>query len=180
MTSMIKGVTVGYSAKAVANYFLASFGEHGITPLKIQKLVYLAHGWNYAFRDDDLVNDEVAEAWPYGPVFPSLYSEFKYRGNLPIINLATELELESLESGNVNSYTPEIPASDVAIRQLLDEIWRIYGGYSGSQLSEICHRPGSPWQVIRAKHPGLRNAHIPNDVIKDHYRKLYEENSNNG
>ena len=40
---------MGYSAKAVANYFLSKYGrKKGITPLKIQKLVYIAHGWHMA------------------------------------------------------------------------------------------------------------------------------------
>ena len=170
---------MGYPAKAVANYFLARYGEHGITPLKIQKLVYLAHGWNYAFREDHLVDDEHAEAWPYGPVFPSLYYEFRYRGNQPIIDLATELQLESLESGEVVTVTPRIPESDGDICHLLDEIWRIYGVYSGTQLSEKCHTPGSPWHITRSQYPGIRNAHIQNSVIREHYRELYREHSNN-
>ncbi len=173
-------MTAGYSAKAVANYLLATYGEHGITPLKIQKLVFLAHGWNYAFRDDPLINDEYAEAWSNGPVFQSLYAEFRYRGSLPIVDLATELKLESPESGNVVSYTPAISGSDATIRHLLDEIWRIYGKFSGSQLSEMCHVPGSPWHITRVKHPGLRNANIPNDQIRDYYRNLYNEHRRNG
>ena len=84
-------MTVGHSAKHVANHFLSNFLRCGITSLKIQKLVYISHGWNYAFRDDHLIDDELVEAWLYGPVFPSLYHEFKYRGELPVISLAKEL-----------------------------------------------------------------------------------------
>lgn len=64
--------TVGYSAKAVANYFLAQYGKHGLNPLKLQKLVYIAHGWNLAVRNQPLVDNELPEAWEYGPVFASL------------------------------------------------------------------------------------------------------------
>ena len=171
---------MGYSAKAVANYFISKYGKHGITPLKIQKLVYIAHGWNYAFSDDPLINDEKAEAWPYGPVFPSIYQEFKYRGNMPIIDLATELDFERLEDGHVTPYTPQIPDSDLKTCKLLDGIWKIYGKYTGSQLSEICHKVDSPWYKTRKAKPELRNAHIRNSVIREHYVQLYQENNNNG
>ena len=166
---------MGYSAKAVANYFLSNFGKHGITPMKIQKLVYISHGWNYAFSDDDLINDERPEAWPYGPVFPSLYIEFRYRGKLPIIKLARELDFEKLERGDVVSYEPKIRQADGKTQNLLDEIWNSYGVYSGTQLSEVCHKKGSPWHRTRQEQPGIRNAHIPNPIIKEHYRKLYKE-----
>ena len=174
----IKGVTVGYSAKAVANYFLATYSGHGITLLKLQKLVYLAHGWNFVFRPNDpLIDDERAEAWTYGPVFPSLYTEFSHRGSQPISELATEVKLGSLEPANVETYVPQIPKSDGVIRHLLDEIWRIYGGFSGVQLSEMCHRMGSPWHMTRSKFPRLRNAHISNELIQSHYKQLYREHS---
>ena len=89
---------MGYSAKAVANYFLAKYGKHGITPLKMQKLVYLSHGWYLAFYDEPLVDDEYAEAWRYGPVFDSLYHEFKHRGRLPITNPARDIDLDLKET----------------------------------------------------------------------------------
>ncbi len=63
---------MGYSAQAVANCFLdlANKENKEITPLKIQKLVYIAHGWFLAVTDKPLVDDEFVEAWQYGPVFP--------------------------------------------------------------------------------------------------------------
>ena len=99
-----------YSAMAIANYFLKSYEEKGIPPLKMQKLVYIAHGWHLALYKEPLVADEYAEAWEYGPVFPSLHHEFKYRGRLPIIEFATDICFD--EDGNLTTETPEILEED--------------------------------------------------------------------
>ena len=67
-----------YSTQDIANYFLQK-GEKDptMTPMKLIKLVYIAHGWNLGLTGKPLVSED-AEAWKYGPVFPSLYN--KYRG----------------------------------------------------------------------------------------------------
>ena len=172
---------MGYSAKAVGNYFLDRYRGHGITPLKLQKLVYLAHGWNFVFRPNvPLIEDEHAEAWRYGPVFPSLYYEFRDLGRQPISRLATELELDPKDMKTVLTRVPRIPETDGVIHHFLGEIWRIYGGYSGVQLSELCHKPQSPWYTTRAQNPTLRNANIDNELIRRHYDELYKEYSKHG
>ncbi len=165
-------MTMGYPAKAVANYFLSKYGKHGITPLKIQKLVYIAHGWHMALHgvENPLVDDEYAEAWEYGPVFSSLYHEFKYRGRLPILELATEID------DDLEFTPPKIPKSDKSTTGLLDRIWEIYGGRTGIELSEMCHQEGSPWDKARKNSQGRRNAHISDEEIAAHYREKLERN----
>lgn len=165
-----ESVTVGYSAKAVANHFLSRYGKHGISPLKIQKLVYIAHGWHLALHGEPLVEDEYAEAWEYGPVFASLYHEFKHRGRLPIAELASELDID------MNKLRPRIPASDKDMHDFLDEIWEAYGDYSGFQLSSMCHQPGSPWAEARERSSGRKNVNIDDSIIKEHYEEKLERN----
>ena len=165
---------MSYPAKAVANYFLARYGKlgNGISPLKLQKLVYVAHGWYMAYHEEPLVGDEFAEAWQYGPVFPSLYHEFKERGNLPIITLASELTAE------MKATYPEIPEKDSKTANFLDKIWNVYGSYTGMQLSTMCHRPGSPWSKTREKTNFRKNADIPDDSIRNYYKKRLQINRN--
>ena len=155
---------MGYSAKAIANHFLSRFGKHGITPLKIQKLVYLAHGWHLAFYDAPLIDDEYAEAWQYGPIFASLYHEFKYFGQDPVMTLAEEIDLDLVKS------TPRIQKHDTRTRTLLDQVWDAYGKYNGIQLSGMCHEPDSPWARAREKSGNRMNANIDDEEIKQHYK----------
>lgn len=66
---------------AVANWLLKlSWAENKpITQMKMQKMLYFAHGWHLALLDKPMMN-EVVQAWQYGPVFESVYHTFKYFG----------------------------------------------------------------------------------------------------
>lgn len=62
-----------YEAIEIAKWFI---NEVHPEPLKLQKLLYLAQGYSYAFYDEPLFNDDM-EAWVHGPVVPSVYYEYK-------------------------------------------------------------------------------------------------------
>lgn len=161
---------MGYSAKAIANYFLelADKEDAKITPLKIQKLVYIAHGWYLALYDEPLVEDELAEAWEYGPVFPSIYHEFKHFGGDPINESAIELEYnEFLEEWKVRE--PCIDLRDKKTQSFLNHIWKLYKEFSGGQLSSLTHEEGTPWEKTRKEKGAIRNAHIENQDIREYY-----------
>ena len=66
-----------YSALAIANFFLEN--HKSISPMKLQKLVYFAHGWNLAISNNPLIKEPI-EAWDYGPVISTIYNEFKLFG----------------------------------------------------------------------------------------------------
>lgn len=107
---------MGYPVKAVANAFLQIAEKHDakLSPLKLQKLVYISHGWHLAIEGQNLVSDEFAEAWQYGPVFPSLYHEFKGAGKGAITSPATDLEIGDGPGLDVTVVTPSIPENDKA------------------------------------------------------------------
>lgn len=67
---------MAYPVEKVANTFLRLAHTDGksISPMKLQKLIYLAHGLNLALHGEPLVETE-PEAWQHGPVFRSLYRE---------------------------------------------------------------------------------------------------------
>ncbi len=166
---------MGYSAKAIANYFLDYYGDMKtspkISPLKLQKLVYISHGWSLAILNEELVKDEYAEAWQYGPVFSSLYHEFKEFGKKSINRNATDLRLSS-HLFDFEIVTPKVDDNDKQTHALLNRIWEVYGEYTSVQLSNLTHKDGSPWKLARNKAKGVRNFHINNEVIKEYYTEL--------
>lgn len=120
------------SAKAIANYFLETHPKN-ISHLKLQKLVYISHGWYLGIFDKPLITDEYVEAWKYGPVFPSLYHEFKMFGSKPIDRLAKDID-ENEE--NFRVFISNLQKNTQKI-ELLRQIWNAYGNLTAGQLSEI-------------------------------------------
>ena len=62
-----------YKALAIANYYIdkANVEDTPLDHLRLQKLVYLAHGWHLAIHGRPLIEESV-EAWKYGPVIADL------------------------------------------------------------------------------------------------------------
>ena len=157
---------------AIANYFieLAKNDDNLVSPMKLQKLVYFAHGWCLALANKPLINEKV-EAWQYGPVVGSLYREFKKYGNEGITSPAVEFKhLEGFKFANV---IPTVEDEDT--KKLLNKIWEIYGGYTGWQLSNATHLEGTPWSEIWGKDGVPSNTDIPDEKIKDFFKKQMEE-----
>lgn len=158
-----------YNALAVANYFLDKAKADGIplTPMKLQKLIYFAHGWYLALYGEPLINEQV-QAWDYGPVVSSVYHEFKKFGSGRIDQPGTDLDPESFEF-----ITPRISNTDSRTIALLDKVWEVYGKYTGIQLSNLTHEAGSAWTETRnnPEHAGLRSVGIPNQLIRQDFER---------
>lgn len=168
-----------YTARHIANAFLDLAREEGkgLTPLKIQKLVYIAHGWSLAIFDRPLVADEFPEAWQYGPVFPSLYHEFKEFGRDKIAGKAKTFQKSGRGIFDFKVIIPEIPEDDRETWDFLKIVWDKYGKFSGLALSDATHREGTPWSTVMEQSGGARNADIGNELIKQHYRQLVQTRS---
>ena len=165
-----------YSAKAIANYFLEKGWKKGIelSPLKLMKLVYLAHGWYLGSTQKPLIRDYV-HAWTYGPVIPELYHEFKKYGNQPIGECAREVEDSD---GDFRVHEPLV--KDKLTKQFLDIIWGGYKDYSASQLSAMTHQSGAPWDTTKKSsdsNKSKRDPVIDDDVIQEYYVKRIRESS---
>lgn len=163
-----------YPATVIANEFFALAKRQGdaLTPMKLQKLVYFAHGWCLALTEQALISDQI-QAWQYGPVIPSIYHEFKEVGNGPITNPATEMRYERgmkfvRKAFSLDDY-PETEERQHA-KEIIAKVFEIYGKYSAVRLSNATHLHGTPWQQVYQQ--GSRHQVISNDVIKDYFKRL--------
>jgi uncharacterized phage-associated protein len=118
------------------------------------KLTYIANGWMLVYTGKPLFDDKI-EAWKYGPVIPELYHATKEYGSKPIAwQLAAPIGDEA----------------DPRARGLLEVVWKKYGHLSGVALSNLTHRPGSPWSQVYKE--GQTHIEIPEAAIKAHYEKI--------
>jgi len=163
-----------YSSLAVVNSLLDVADENNsqIDPLKLQKLIYFAHGWNLAFYDIPLIDEQV-QAWKYGPVINSVYHTFKDYGDKPIDGRA-----KTIDFSDMKIVTPRIPPTDTDRQNLLREVWRLYGKYTGIQLSTMSHMSDSPWSKAWDQNiEKLKFVSISNDIIKGYFKGLLNRQS---
>ncbi len=166
-----------YDARAIANWFIDKAEKSGetLTAMKLQKLTYVSHGWYLAFAGKPLVHDAV-EAWKWGPVFRSLYREFRDFGSQPITQRATALDGSTLEERLI---TIEDYPDHEQMDRFLEGVWQAYGRYSAIDLSTITHQEGTPWRQMFEQMGNriLPYTVIPNEMIAEHYQRLRNERS---
>src|ERR1700678_4090164 len=122
-----------YPAAAIANEFirLARDSNRPLSPMKVQKLVYFAHGWFLAFTGKPLINEPI-EAWQFGPVIPSLYHSLKGYGTKEITELLSNDPLDFWLGTNwdVQRATidqgPDQQENELAT-QIVKRVWDVYG-----------------------------------------------------
>jgi uncharacterized phage-associated protein len=97
----------------------------GITPLKLQKLLFYMQGWYAANTDKRLFSDDIY-AWGYGPVVEAVYYEFRTYGSQNLID-------QKLAEHQVT--TEGAPDVDDDLRDVL----RVYGKMSAYELVSRTH-----------------------------------------
>lgn len=168
-----------YPIEALANTLLTRSEERGINvdPMKLQKLMYVAHGYYLAASGSPLI-DEAFEAWQYGPVAPTIYHEFKHCGSHPIKRGArasrTIFELSDEDELDMSVDHPYLPDDDTLASQILDYVLDTYGAKSAVYLSDLTHKINSPWEKTKRVHSKMRNVPISNDLIAEHYKQLLD------
>ena len=129
------------SAKDIARYFLHRAAEDGdlITPLKMQKLIYYAYVWALVNTKKPIF-EEKFEAWPNGPVLPSLYKELRKYGSSPIdqnfTNIKDEDDLKKLKLSFGGAIS------------ILDKVYETYITKSAFELVTMVHNE-KPWKRAR-------------------------------
>lgn len=106
-----------------------------VTPMKLQKLLYYTCV-KYAQETGQTPISELFEVWQYGPVVPSVYSEFKSFGSSPITKLAQDAKGKSKIVNE--GFNPRL-------KRCIDTVWRKYKDYTGVELSQRTHQRDSGW-----------------------------------
>lgn len=123
--------------------------KYSLTPLKLQKLLYLTQGWSYVWDRVPAFADDFC-AWQYGPVNERIYETFKRYGRSEIP------EKEGLDV-----------IADESVRETLEAIWLEYGKSTAYDLVELTHAQ-TPWKDAYSK--GLR---ITNSSIQTYFQSTF-------
>ena len=137
----------------------------GVSHIKLQKLLYFAHGI-YLVRTKNPLVSGYFEAWQYGPVHPAAYKAFKHAGRGPIGFRATGQDPLTGERREI------IKLDDSHVADLLRQVLLTYGKMPAGRLVDLSHAKDSPWAHVVAKARtqvafGLR---IPDTVISERFR----------
>jgi uncharacterized phage-associated protein len=140
----------------VAKYFLflsAPGTSYGVTPLKLQKLVFYSQAVSYSLVGRRLFEEDF-QAWVHGPVSPELYYAYKIYGS-------NEIDKE------INP--PKLNDKD---KKIIQVVWKMYGDKDGKYLENKTHKE-EPWQHARS---GLSYYEHSNKIIdKRIIRKYYKD-----
>lgn len=159
-----------YAPLALANQFIKlASADHGpgAEHMKLQKLVYCAHGWWLVFQDTPIVSEE-PEVWRHGPVFDSLYHVLKPFGHRPIATVQSPGPFEE---------APLINDADADAHSVVKWTWRRYGQLSSFDLSAMTHKVDTPWHRVAKAHNFRvpRHTPIPADYIRDEFQAIYQK-----
>ncbi len=156
------------SAQYVADYIIFNSSEP-LTPLHLNKFVFFSHGWKLGLHSYPLVNEPI-EAWKYGPVVPSVYHTFK-KYQSEVITKDNHFDLEDNQLENLKNAIDSIFSTEE--KNVMSDVMENYAEYTGEELIKITHKPNSPWDICYD--PNAFFTKIPNDVIKEYYRKILND-----
>ena len=145
-----------YTVDNIADFFLS---KESISPKKLQKLVYYSYAWSIALLNDSPENiqfklfESDVEAWAHGPVVPELYRKYKDFG--------------WQEIPQVKDFDESIFASEIL--DILQQVWDVYGGFTGNQLEAISHKE-MPWIEARK---GIPVCMASSEIISDKNMFIY-------
>lgn len=155
-----------YLPLAIANYFLQQHPP--IEHMKLQKIVYCAHGWWLVTqRTAPPLVSERPQVWKFGPVFPSLYQSLKIFGSAPIEAPKSRAPLLDPDS---------IDVTDETAHRLLEWVWSRYGHLSSFALSEMTHKPGTAWYIAASESDFNvpQGYDIPDRFVFQEFWSIYE------
>jgi len=153
-----------YSAVLIASAFVARSLKEGnyLTQMKLQKMVYFAHGYHLAKYGEPLVSEPV-QAWKFGPVIPPIYNDYKMYGSSPIT--------DTTYTTTTHASWEKIYASlSDSAKDAINYTWEATMPLSTSKLTSWTHLPEGPWAQVYNEND--REAVIRNDKIQEYFVKF--------
>lgn len=161
--------TAAPDARAVANLMLDRADIHGLrlSNLRLQKLLYFAHGRHLVVRRRPLVSGHF-EAWKFGPVHPIVYAAFKACGDAVITGRA--LRRHPLTGVEV----PLLPVADDSAVEQIDAVLVSLGRLSAGRLVELSHAPQGPWAYVvnKASTSAALGMRISDTIIRERFVQM--------
>ena len=154
------------SPTEIAKYFLIRAEKDGelITPLKMQKLVYFAYVFYLVSkRGAEKLFEEKIEAWPAGPVIPSLYKKLKKYGSAPI-NVKSFVDISEKKIFEKN---------DQRIINILDKAYETCQKYTAFELVVLSHREKGWLEARKGLEPYEKsnNFILDKHILEQHIRQ---------
>jgi len=161
-----------YDARVVSNFIVRWHIEQSepVTQLRLYKLLYFAHGWYLLDRQQPLVWNYF-EAWEHGPVIKVVRDNFLQFKDKPIEKFASAFDLRR---GELIELPHHLASMD---ETFVSGVIAAYQKYTATQLSQITHEKGSPWDAIwKSRAPvGRFGLRLRNDEILTDFQSLVDK-----
>ena len=144
----------------IANNFIewGLRGDAPVTPLKLQKLLYLFYA-RHLYVWGAMPFAEEFEKWPKGPVLRDVYETLKIYGGVPIDKAVRDIR------GDVNRIAPQ----DEHFSPVFHDVVQRFGIVSANELVELTHDgpPGAGYETAWKKAPCIGAAILKQDAYED-------------
>ena len=148
----------------IAKEFVRLGEQDGVafTQGKLQKLVYIAHGWCLANTGEPLTGDR-PEAWAHGPVYRRLADALVACG-------LDEVHAEQLEH-SVHSTCSEL---DLVEQAIILKVYRDYGRCDAASLATLTRHGDAPWGGVFNGGAG-KDRDISHQLVRKQFVRLSQE-----
>lgn len=154
--------TPKYNSVSVACYIAAMVNSRklGLNMTKLQKLLYIVYGTYLSLYERRLTNEH-PQAWPYGPVFPTVRNKLLKKDLLSI---------------RQESYDGQIPEGDKELEQVVNLVLNSFGNKNATTLTLWSHQDGSPWDRIASQDGFTWGEQIPDSYIQEYFNSILIRN----
>jgi len=147
----------------------ASADGRAFDQMKLQELVYIAHGWCLAITGEPLTGDR-PEAFEHGPEYRRLADALVRWGVDPVTSEILLPEATG-DYSKTDATLPQGAELDDREQGILERVYTDYGGLPTSQLAMVTRGQGTPWEHVFANGAGRRRD-IPHALIKAQFAKI--------